>query len=76
MGKRIKNNKTLKRGSDGEKVVCRLIKSFYVLIKAAFNWASKTTHFLVRQGFHRSTDDPFVFARAETDGQNNNRVLV
>ena len=58
----------VKQGSDGEKLVCRLNKSIYVVKQAANNWYKELANFLLRQGFTRSRKDHFVFARAETEG--------
>ena len=41
----------VKRGSDGEKLVCRLLKSIYGLKQAAKNWYKEPANFLLRQGF-------------------------
>ena len=59
----------IKQGSDGEKLVCRLNKSIYCLKQAANNWYKELANFLLRQGFTRSRNDHFLFARAETEGQ-------
>ena len=58
----------VKRGSDREKLVCRLNKSFYGLKQAANNWYRELANFLLRQRFTRSSNDHCLFARAETGG--------
>ena len=57
----------LKRGSDGEKLVCRLNKSFYGLKQAANNWYKELANVLLRQGFTRSRNDYCLFARSEAE---------
>ena len=47
----------VKRGSDGEKLVCRLNKSIYGLEQADNNWYKELANFLLRQGFTRSRTD-------------------
>ena len=57
----------VKQGSDGEKLVCRLNKSIYGLKQAANNWYKELANFLLRQGFTRSRNDHYLFARAEKE---------
>ena len=57
----------VKRGSDGEKLVCRLNKSIYGLKQAANNWYKELAIFLLRQGFTRSRNDHCLFARSEAE---------
>ena len=57
----------VKKGSDGEKLVCRLNKSTYGLKQAANNRYKELTNFLLRQGFTRSRNDHCLFARTETE---------
>ena len=57
----------VKRGSDGEKLVCRLNKSIYGLKQAANNWYKELANFLLRQGFTRSKNDHCLFARLEAE---------
>ena len=59
----------VKRGSDGEKLVCRLNKSIYGLKQAANNWYKdkEPANFLLRQGFTRSRNDHCLFARSEAE---------
>ena len=57
----------LKRGSDGEKLVCRLNKSIYGLKQAANNWYKELANFLLRQGFTRSKNNHCLFARSEAE---------
>ena len=57
----------VKRGSDGEKLVCRLNKSNYGLEQAANNWYKELANFLLRQGFTRSRNDHCLFARSEAE---------
>ena len=57
----------VKRGSDGEKLVCRLIKSIYGLKQAANNRYEELANFLLRQGFTRSRNDPCFFAISEAE---------
>ena len=57
----------VKRGSDGEKLVCRLNKSIYGLKQAANNWYKELANFLLRQGFTRSRNDHCLFARSEAE---------
>ena len=55
----------VKRGSDREKLVCRLNKSVYGLKQAANNWYKELANFLLRQGFTRSRNAHCLFARSE-----------
>ena len=64
----------VKRGSDGEKLVCRLNKSIYGLKQAANNWYKELTNFLLRQGFTRSRNDHCLFERSEAE--NHTFILV
>ena len=64
----------VKRGSDGEKLVCRLNKSIYGLKQAANNWYKELANFLLRQGFTRSRNDHCLFARSEAE--NHTFILV
>ena len=64
----------IKRGSDGEKLVCRLNKSKYGLKQAANNWFKELANFLLRQGFTRSRHDHCLFARS--DAEDNTSILV
>ena len=57
----------VKRGSDGEKLVCRLNKSIYCLKQAANNWYKELANFLLRQGFTRSRNDHCLLARSEAE---------
>ena len=57
----------VKRGSEGEKLVCRLNKSIYGLKQAANNWYKELANFLLRQGFTRSRSDHCLFARSEAE---------
>ena len=57
----------VKRGSDGEKLLCRLNKSIYGLKQAANNWYKELANFLLRQGFTRSRNDHCLFARSEAE---------
>ena len=57
----------VKRGSDGEKLVCRLNKSIYGLRQAANNWYKELANFLLRQGFTRSRNHHCFFARSEAE---------
>ena len=57
----------VKRGSDGEKLVCRLNKSIYCLKQAANNWYEELAIFLLRQGFIRSRNDHCLFAGSEAE---------
>ena len=57
----------VKRGSDGEKLVCRLNKSIYGLKQAANNWYKELANFLLRQGFTRRRNDHCLFARSEAE---------
>ena len=57
----------VKRGSDGEKLVCRLNKSIYGLKQAANNWYKELANFLLRQGLTRSRNDQSLFARSEAE---------
>ena len=57
----------VKRGSDGEKLVCRLNKSIYGLKQAANNWYKELANFLLKQGFTRSRNDHCLFARSEAE---------
>ena len=57
----------VKRGSDGEKLVCRQNKSIYGLKQAANNWYKELANFLLRQGFTRSRNDHCLFARSEAE---------
>ena len=57
----------VKRRSDGEKLVCRLIKSIYGLKEAANNWYKELANFLLRQGFTRSRNDHCLFATSEAE---------
>ena len=57
----------VKRGSDGEKLVCQLNKSIYGLKQAANNWYKELANFLLRQGFTRSRNDHCLFARSEAE---------
>ena len=57
----------VKRGSDGEKLVCRLNKSIYGLKQAANNWYKELANFLLRQGFTRSRNDHCLFPRSEAE---------
>ena len=47
----------VKQKSDGEKLVCRLNKSIYVLKQAAINLYKELANFLLRHGFTRSRND-------------------
>ena len=55
----------VKRGSDAEKLVCRLNKSIYCLKQVANNWYKELENFLLRQGFTRSRSDHCMLARSE-----------
>ena len=66
----------VKQGSDGEKLVCRWNKSIYGLKQAANKWYNELANFLLRQGFTRSRNDHWLFARAETEGHTFNLVWV
>ena len=57
----------VKRGSDGEKLVCQLNKSIYGLKQAANNWYKELANFLLRPGFTRSRNDHCLFARSEAE---------
>ena len=57
----------VKRGSDEEKLVCRLNKSIYGLKQAANNWYKELANFILRQGFTRSRNDHCLFARSEAE---------
>ena len=57
----------VKRGSDGQKLVCRLNKPVYGLKQAANNWYKELANFLLRQGFTRSRNDHCLFARSEAE---------
>ena len=57
----------VKRGSDAEKLVCRLNISIYCLKQAANNWYKGLTNILLRQGFTRSRNDHCLFARSEAE---------
>ena len=57
----------VKRGSDGEKLVCRLNNSIYGLKQAANNWYKELANFLLIQGFTRSRNDHCLFARSEAE---------
>ena len=57
----------VKRGSDGEKLLCRLNKSIYGLKQAANNWYKELENILLRQGFTRSRNDHCLFARSEAE---------
>ena len=59
--------KFVKRGSDGEKLVCRLNKSIYGLKQAANNWYKELANFLLRQGFNRSRNNHCSFVRSEVE---------
>ena len=64
----------VKRGSDGEKLVCRLNKSIYGLKQAANNWYKELANFQLRQRFTRSGNDHCFFARSEE--QDHTFILV
>ena len=53
----------VKRGSDGEKFVCRLNKTIYGLKQVAYNWYKELADFLRRQGF-TSRNDHCLLARS------------
>ena len=57
----------VKRGSVGEKLVCRLNKSIYGWKQAANNWYKELANFLLRQGFTRSRNNHCLFARSEEE---------
>ena len=57
----------VKRGLNGEKLVCRLNKSFHGLKQGANNWYKELANFLLRQGFTRSRNNHCLFARSEAE---------
>ena len=57
----------VKRGSDGEKLVCRLNKSIYGLKQVANNWYKELENFLLREGFTRGKNDHCLFAGSEAE---------
>ena len=57
----------VKRGSDGEKIVCWLNKSIYGFKKAANNWYKELANFLLRQEFTRSRNDHCLFTISEAE---------
>ena len=56
-----------KRGSDGEKLVCRLNKSICGLKQAANIWYKELANFSLRQGFTRRRNDHCLFSRSEAE---------
>ena len=46
----------VKQGSDGEKLVCRLNKSFYGFKQAANNWYKELANFLLETGVHQKQE--------------------
>ena len=63
----IQPQEFVKRGSDREKLVCRLNKSIYGLKQAANNGYEELANFLLRQAFTRSRNDHCLFARSEAE---------
>ena len=59
--------KFVKQGSDGQKLVCRLNKSIYVLKQAANICYKELANFLLRLGCITSRNDYCLIARAETE---------
>ena len=57
-----------KQRSDGDKLVCRIIKLIYDLKQAANSWYKELANYLLRQGFSRSRKDHCLFARAAKKG--------
>ena len=57
----------VKRGSDWEKLVCRLNISICGLKQAANNWYKELANYLLKQGFIRSRNDQRLFARSVTE---------
>ena len=57
----------VKRGSHGEKLVCRTNKSIYGLKQASNNWYKELANSLLRHGFTRSRNDHCLFARSEAE---------
>ena len=57
----------VKRGSEGEKLVCRLNKSIYGSKQGANNWYKQLANFLLTQGLTGSRNDHCLFARSEAE---------
>ena len=58
----------VKRGQNGETLVCKLNKSIYGLKQAAKNWYEALANLLISSGFHRSRNDYCLFVRKDADG--------
>ena len=58
----------VKRGQNGETLVCKLNKSIYGLKQAAKNWYKALANLLISSGFHRSRNDYCLFVRKDADG--------
>ena len=58
----------VKRGQNGETLVCKLNKSIYGLKQAAKNWYEALKNLLISSGFHRSRNDYCLFVRKDADG--------
>ena len=58
----------VKRGENGETLVCKSNKSIYGLKQAAKNWYEALANHLISSGFQRSRNDYCFFTRREADG--------
>ena len=58
----------VKKANSGQKLVCKLNKSIYVLKQAAKNWYEALISLLLKERFKRSRNDYCLFVRKEEGG--------
>jgi len=58
----------VKFGPNGERLVCRLVRSLYGLKQAGRNWNQLIDKFLKALGFVPSSADPCVYVKRDSDG--------
>ena len=58
-----------RKGSNGEKLVCKLKKSLYGLKQSGRNWNCLLHGYLTQEGFVQSLADPFVYVKSTEFGQ-------